>query len=447
MSTLFGIALRNLIQSRRRTALVGVAISGVTTVLVVLLALANGLQDNLVQAATTISAGHVSVAGFFKPSATNINAIVTGKTAIRALVDENVQGIDYIVERHRGWGKIVGNEGTLQVGLTGIVVDDEPKLFDTLGLAFESEYVDGGRDEVIGDARDLAQPDTMVIFASQAKRLGVRVGDSVTIKTETLAGQTNTADARIVAVARDLGLLSDFAVFVDRGLILDLYRYNDDTTGALWVYLDDIDRSEQVMRDLRVAFTEAGYNLREYDANPFYFKLPKVQAEDWTGQQIDVTTWRDEVSFLTFILTGFAALSWLLTTILVSVIAVGIMNAIWTAVRERTREVGTMRAIGLSRVRVLGLFLTEAALLGALASTVGALLGLVLVLGIDALSVPITADAARAILLSDTLHLRTTPVTLVSAVAVLTFLTTLSAIWPSIRAATLPPVKALQHAE
>ena len=447
MRILLGIALRNLVQSRRRTALVGVAIAGVTLLLVVLLGLANGVQDNLIKAATTISAGHVSVAGFFKPNATNLNAIVTGRKAIRTLIEENVQGLDYIVERHRGWGKLVGNEGTLQVGFTGVVVADEPTLFDTLSLAKESEYVEGGRDEVIGDARDLAQPGTMVVFASQAKKLGVRVGDTVTIKTETLAGQTNTADARIVAVARDLGLLSNFAVFVPRGLILDLYQYNDDTTGAFWIYLDDIDRSEEVMGELRTAFAAAGYNLRAHDANPFYFKIGKVQAEDWTGQQIDVTTWRDEVSFLTFILTGFQALTWLVTTVLVAVIAVGIMNAVWTAVRERTREVGTLRAIGLSRLRVLGLFLTEAALLGLFASTAGALLGLGVVTALDALAVRIPAEAAQAILLSDSLHLRTTPVALASAVAVLTFLTTRSAVWPSLRAATLAPVKALQHAE
>jgi len=414
---------------------------------VVLLALANGLQDNLVRAATTISAGHVSVSGFFKPNATNLNAIVTGKTELKRLVEANVEGLDYIAERHRGWGKIVGNQGTLQVGLTGVVVDQEPQLFDTLGMALESEYVPGGREEVIGDARDLAQPNTMVLFTSQAKRLGVAVGDTVTIKTETLAGQTNTADARIVAVARDMGLLSEFAVFVDRGLILDLYRYNDDTTGALWVYLKDIDRSDEVMRQLRTVYTEAGYNVREHDANPFYFKLPKVQAEDWTGQQIDITTWRDEVSFLTFILTGFQALSWLLITVLVAVIAVGIMNAVWTSVRERTREVGTLRAIGLSRARVLALFLIEAALLGLLASSAGALAGLGVVALLDALTLHVPSQAAQAILLSDTLSLRTTPVALASAVGVLTLLTAAAAVWPSLRAATLSPVQALQHAE
>ena len=422
MRILLGIALRNLVQSRRRTALVGAAVAGVTTLLVLLLALASGLQDNLVRAATTISAGHVSVAGFFKPNATNLNAIVTGRTALRRIVEENVDGLDYIVERHRGWGKAVGVGGTVQVGFTGVVVEEEPTLFDTLRLAKESEYVEGGRDEVIGDPRELAQPGTMVVFTSQAKRLGVRVGDTVTIKTETLAGQTNTADARIVAVARDLGLLSSFAVFVDRGLILDLYRYNDDTTGALWIYLDDIGRADEVMARLRTVLAEAGYTLRDHESNPFYFKVGKVQSEDWTGQQIDVTTWRDEVSFLTFIVTGFQALSWLLVTILVAVIAVGIMNAVWTSVRERTREVGTLRAIGLTRSRVLALFLLEAALLGLLASGAGALLGLGLVSALDALAIRIPSEAAQAVLLSDTLALRTSPGALASAVAVLMIL-------------------------
>ena len=170
-------------------------------------------------------------------------------------------------------------------------------------------------------------------------------------------------------------------------------------------------------------------------------------GEDWTGQKLDVTWWQDEVSFLTWVLTAFDTVTWFLTLILVVIIAVGIMNAMWQAVRERTKEIGTIRAIGMTAGKVLILFVAESLFLGFGATTLGALLGAGVALGIDSLHIAIPSDAVRAILLSSELHLVVDPGSLVIAVLALTACTGLAALWPSARAASLTPVKALQHAE
>ena len=47
-----------------------------------------------------------------------------------------------------------------------------------------------------------------------------------------------------------------------------------------------------------------------------------------------------------------------------AVVVIGILNTLAIAVRERTREIGTLRAIGMQRRKVLWLFLLETALLG-----------------------------------------------------------------------------------
>lgn len=441
------VALRNLLQAKRRTALLGLAIALVTGMLVLLGSMSRGINDSLVQAATTLSAGHVNVAGFYKPTAGTALPILTKVDALEADLASIGADVAYIVERHRGWGKLVSETGAVQVGLTGIIPVDEARFFDRLQLAPESEYVEGGRDAIVGDARRLSEPDTIVVFVGHARRLGVRVGDVITITTETASGQTNTADVRIVAVARDLGFLSSFAVFVPKQVILDLYRLNEDTTGALWVYLDDISRSEEVMATFRQGLAERGYDIRDHEAQPFFFKFDAVMSEDWVGQQIDVTTWRDEVSFLTWIITGFDVVSGLLVGVLVVIIAVGIANAMWNAVRERTREIGTLRAIGMSRGGVLRLFLAEALLLGAGATSLGALVGALIAWTIDSAGIAIPNEAVRAILLSDTLHLVVAPRPLVVAVVVLTLITGLASLWPAIHAARLRPVQALSHAE
>lgn len=55
--------------------------------------------------------------------------------------------------------------------------------------------------------------------------------------------------------------------------------------------------------------------------------------------------------------------------------AVGIITTLYTSVVERTREIGTMRAIGAKKSHILYLFLAEALLIGILGATVGLLAG------------------------------------------------------------------------
>ena len=311
----------------------------------------------------------------------------------------------------------------------------------------ERDYRKDGGDAAPGRFEDLANPGAVVLFASQARRLEVVVGDAITVQTETRGGQTNTLDLQVVAVARDVGLLSNFAVFVTAADCRTLYQLNPDTTGAFWVYLQDIGDAEDAMNHLREVFAREGYVVMDHVPQPFFMKFDSVAGEDWTGQKLDLTIWRDEVSFLTWILTAFDTVTWMLSVILVAIIAVGIMNALYNAVRERTREIGTLRAIGMSRGQVLAMILLEALLLGALATTAGAAAGAIVALAIDAARFVIPVDAVRAILLADTLHLVVRPRAVATAVVSLTLLTGLAAIWPAVRAARLRPITAIGHAE
>ena len=444
MRLLLGIAVRNLIQARRRTMLLSAAIGIVTALLVLLLSLAQGIEDNLIESATTLTTGHVNVAGFYKPTVSQAGPMVTGVPKLRAIVEENTPDLDYIVSRTRGWAKLVSDTSSTQSALQGLSLAEETRFVDTLRLAPEEDYVEGGGLEVKGDVRGLEREHTIVLFASQAKRLDVGVGDVITIQTETSGGRTNTIDATVVAVGKDLGLLSSFVTFVPTPDLHELYQTNDDTTGALQIYLKDIDRSEAVMGHLREVLLAEGYELIDHQAAPFFAKFETVAGEDWMGQKLDVTTWEDEVSFLTWVITAFHTVSWFLVLVLLAIIAVGITNALWTAVRERTREIGTMRAIGMTRRRVLALILFEALLLGLFATLAGSLLGTVTALSLDAAHIVLPLKALQAILLSDTLHLSVQPWSVAFAVVLLSLLTAGAAIWPARRAASLRPVTAIQ---
>jgi putative ABC transport system permease protein len=198
------------------------------------------------------------------------------------------------------------------------------------------------------------------------------------------------------------------------------------------------------MAHLRGVLEKEGFVLMDHQPQPFFAKFETVSGEDWTGQKLDLTTWSDEVSFLDWVITGLNTLSFFLIGILVVIIAVGIMNTMYISVRERTQEIGTLRAVGMSRIKVLWMIMLEALLLGFGASLLGAAVGAGIALGVDAAQFPVPVDAMKLVLLSDTIQMSVEAGQLAQAVLTFTLLTGLAALLPSIRAARMQPVTAIQ---
>jgi len=431
MFQLFLIAFRNLGTHRRRTLLLGGAIAGVTALLVILMGLSTGMKETMLRSATTLATGHVNVGGFYKVTAGQAAPVVTAFPKVLELVRKEVPELDYAVQRGRGWAKIVSESSSLQVGVGGIDVKDEPGFRQVLQIHEGS--LDG-----------LDEQNTVLLFEKQAKKLQVKVGDTITISAPTMRGTNNTVDVRVAAIATDVGLMSDFNIFVPSNTLRSLYQLRDDTTGALYLYLKDVSQVPQVQARLRTVLADAGHQLMDNDPRAFWMKFEVVNREAWTGQKLDITNWEDELSFITWTLTALNGLTGILIFVLLVIIGVGIMNTLWIAIRERTREIGTLRAIGMQRTRVVVMFLFEAMTLGALGTLAGALVGLAVCLGVDSAHVGVP-EAVAMFIMSDRLHLVVNAGSVVGAMVFITTCTTLISLIPSFLAARLKPVTAMHH--
>jgi putative ABC transport system permease protein len=135
------------------------------------------------------------------------------------------------------------------------------------------------------------------------------------------------------------------------------------------------------------------------------------------------------VDLLTGLLLGFAALG-------VVVGAFIIFNTFTILVTQRTHELGLLRALGASRRQVITSVVLEAGVVGALASAVGVLLGIVvaqfLMSLVDSLGFRIPSGDVVV-----------QPRTVGYAVAVGLLVTVGAALWPAVRASRVPPVAAI----
>jgi len=432
MGKLFLIAFRNVLQQRRRSLILGSAIAFVSMLMVVEAGFANGIQSSIFRSATVLLTGHVNVSGYYKFSATSVAPLISNYKELEDWVKKEVPEAEYVATRARGFGRIISDNKNQFALLGGVDVENEK------GFAEVLEIEEGSLDA-------LKEPNTILIFNKHKENLDVELGDELLISTPTLRGVQNTISVRIAAVASDIGFLSTFTMYVPTKTIRDLYQLSDTTTGVMMIYLKDRNKSEEVVQRLRNRLEGKGYELMPKEAIPLGQKLDNARREGWTGQRMDVTSWQDEISFLSRAVNGIDMFARFILMFLLLIVVVGVMNVMWMAIRERTSEIGTLRAIGMPRWQVLVMFLMEAATLSTIATTVGGLLGYAIAAGANAAEIEVASTAAQLFLMRDTIFVDVDVNTVVTALVTVVLFTTAGAFFPARRAAKMPPVSAINR--
>jgi len=426
------VATRNLTRHTRRNLFLGGALAAVTGLLVLLGALTAGIEHAMLESATTLMTGHVNVGGFFKVTSGTAAPLVSDWPKVLEATRAEVPEIDYVAVRGRGWVKAVSESASMDLVLGGLDIEKEP------GFRKVVIPIQGSLDELI-------QPNTVLLFQGQAERLKVGVGDPLTLSAPTERGVNNTVDVRVGVVARNVGLISSFQGFIQAETLRKLYGLNQTTTGAIHLYLKDKDAANLVAARLRETLKAQGWRVMEPDPQPYWMKLfMTVPSEDWTGQKLDVTTWEDELGQFKQFIFAIKALTGLLVMVLMVVVVIGILNTLAIAIRERTREIGTLRAIGMHRRKVLWLFVLETGLLGVGGCAAGALAASLVAAGLNAAHIAVP-EGIQLFLMQEHLSFRLGGGAILGDVALLALITILASVFPAIRAARLRPVTAMHH--
>jgi putative ABC transport system permease protein len=94
------------------------------------------------------------------------------------------------------------------------------------------------------------------------------------------------------------------------------------------------------------------------------------------GNNIGITTVEAIIQTIQEFTSGIS--SFLLSIAIISLVvgAVGTVTTLYTSVVERTREIGTLKALGAKNRDILALFLTESFLIGVIGATIGILIGI-----------------------------------------------------------------------
>jgi putative ABC transport system permease protein len=193
-------------------------------------------------------------------------------------------------------------------------------------------------------------PGTAIVGERLAATLGLRVGDTLKVVTEKADRGLGFKKFRIAGLFKTGVEAFDGATFqvgLDDGR--DLLGLGNGASQIL-VMLKDYRESDRAARLIDAALTAAGF--------------PSLSVKSWTSQG-DVA---QEISLLGSIYFWI----WIVVAFLGAFI---IANVMMMVVLERRHEIGILKSMGMSRIRVLGLFLAEGTMLGVIGAAAGVILG------------------------------------------------------------------------
>ena len=160
-----------------------------------------------------------------------------------------------------------------------------------------------------------------------------------------------------------------------------------------------------------------------------------VATAGMTGQTI-----ADQLGIVTTVIGGITGVLSAFAVVALLAAAFGIVNTLLMSVQERTREIGLMKAMGMSSGRVFGLFSLEAAFIGLLGSGLGVLLavGIGTPLSATLADGPLAALGGLQVLVFE-------PLSLLGVVALIVAVAFAAGTLPARAAARKSPIDALRY--
>ena len=125
--------------------------------------------------------------------------------------------------------------------------------------------------------------------------------------------------------------------------------------------------------------------------------------------------------------------------------ALGVVNTLRMTIRERTREIGTVRSIGMQRAEVRDMFVLETFFLTLFSSAAGVALGFA---AMRLISLPVfhpVDNPLGMLLVGGHIYFLPTFAGIAGSVVLIIAIAVATAWFPARRAANLPPAQALRH--
>jgi len=259
---------------------------------------------------------------------------------------------------------------------------------------------------------DATEPEVM-LGEALARSLKAEPGSSLTLLASTTEGALNASDVRVK------GIFTTGVPDVDKRMVYtDLATaqklLNTQRVSSLGVFLNRMELTDSTQQRLAAA-------------------NPTLTVQTWVDQAFFYRSVRDLYNRI------FGALGMIIGAIVVFVVT----NAMAMAIIERTREIGTLRAMGTLPGQLMRTLALEGMVLGGVGALVGATLSLAVSMLLYVVPVEMPPPPGRSV--GYPLNISIDPALYLATFATMVTLTMLASAWVARRTVHMPVVDALAH--
>ena len=332
---MFKLALRNVLRNKRRSFLTGLSIAFAVMVVIFIWTFVSGIVSSLFSNYVTGSVGHIRI----------LNSDY--------LKRETMLPLSATVPDYQRLITTLGQDRSVKLATGrikfGVLMDIRGKNKPVLGIGLDpqrEETVLGLSQKMVSGKILTAGTSETIVGAGLAKELGLKTGDTLTVITETAHGSLSGLNLKITGIF-SLGVASiDNRTFF---LSLDQAQQLLDLNGRvteIFILIEDPDQAVKVS-------AEIGKKLP-----------PGLTAVPWQAN-----------GFLYFMMSIMKKIYGAIYAFILVLASFTILNTMFMAVMERTKEIGMMKALGMKDGEISWLITLEAMILGTMASFVGAIAG------------------------------------------------------------------------
>ncbi|MEJ2042636.1 MAG: FtsX-like permease family protein [Reinekea sp.] len=405
MGLTWTLALRNILRNKRRTGLTVLLISCTLVALMFTDAYMQAMGDVMIRSATRLYPGDGQIHNVAyraemdaKEQISNVAEHIENLKKTGLVSGYSLRALDF--------GMVSSTANNLPVQVVGIDADLE-KTVSKLALSIEhGDYLDndGGDNQIL-------------IGAALADLLEVELGDRLVVSLNNY--QTDEIEQRLFRVS---GIFNLHSRFFDEGLVFIKLSMAQTMLGL----------GDNVHE---IAFNLYDESLSGDETLPFWEQqsTDDTVAEGWKKLMPDLASMMDMLNYSLFIVAA----------ILFVVAVLGVINAMFMSIYERTYEFGVILAIGTRRSSVFVLILVEGLMLAIISLLIGTLLGGILINSIGAIGIDYGNMDFSGVALAEVIRPETRMRQFTSIPFSVFVMTMVACIYPAVNAARIVPATAL----
>ncbi|HET6962022.1 MAG TPA: FtsX-like permease family protein [Terriglobia bacterium] len=399
------IALRNVFRNRRRSAITMVVLVVGATALI----LFGGYKEisfyGLRESTIRNRVGHLQI---YKKGFLN---------------SESQKPLEFGLENVAGLRRAIENDARVemtvpQISLMGLVTNGEKsETFLATGVEADKDQKMSAQRLVAGESISDKETDGVIVGELLARSMNVKPGDFLTLMTTTVSGSLNGLDVRVRGT-----FATGMKEFDERAIKMPLagaqQLLQTQKIERLLVLLKKTDETDGVKTTLESQFVQNHWDL---------------EIRDWSV----LATYYHQVRNIFNGIFGFLGI------IVFLIVIVSVANTIILSIFERTREIGTLMAMGTRRRQIWAMFFLEGLMIGVAGGFLGIAVGSAAGELINQAHIQLPPPPGYTT--GYNLRIMLKPSILITVMVLSSITATLASVLPALKASRLKIVDALGH--